>query len=82
MRVCDLIGGDVVAVAHRSATFIGRSDHPRYRGLALVVWRLDDGSASLDALDYQQEVGEVISQPDGRLERLERALSGQEAEHG
>jgi hypothetical protein len=63
IRVCDLVGGDIVQLdlSERTATFIGRSDHPLYETLALVVWRLQDGSISLDALDYMQEVGDRIS---------------------
>lgn len=77
IRVCDLIGGDVVdSGIGRSATFIGRSDHPRYHGLALVVWRLDDGSVSFDALDYRQVVGELASSRDGWDARLTQALGG------
>jgi len=75
--VAELVGGDVVSSAGRSATFIGRSDHPRYPGMQLVVWRLDDGTVSLDALDSRQVVGDVVSSRDGWGDRLEAALGGQ-----
>jgi hypothetical protein len=73
-RVIDLVGGDIVDIGGRSGTFIGRSDHPIYPRLSLVVWRLDDGSVSLDALDPIQVVGEVTSGSDGWAERLQTAL--------
>lgn len=77
ITVKNLICGDVVEQAGQQATFLGRSDHPRYPGLAFVVWRLSDGSVSLDALDYDQEVGELVYDPSdwvGRSTRLEEAL--------
>jgi len=73
-RVCDLVGGDVVDIGGRTGTFIGRSDHPRYPSLALVVWRLDNGTVSFDALSYQQEVGEVVSDRDDWSLNLHAAL--------
>jgi len=77
-RVIDLVGGDVVQMemSERSAVFIGRSDHPMYPGLALVVWRLDNGGVSLDALSPLQVVGDVISGPSGHLARLDKAVRG------
>lgn len=76
VRVADLVGGDVVALDGRTATFIGRSHHPKYSGLELVVWRLDDGATSLDALDVLQVVGDVVSARDGWADRLDAALGG------
>lgn len=74
VTVRDLKGGDVVELGDRSATFIGRSDHPKFIGLALVIWKLDDGSFSFDALAYRQEVGEVISSSVDWKLRLKNAL--------
>jgi hypothetical protein len=78
ITVKNLICGDVVEQAGYQATFIGQSPHPRYPDLALVVWRMSDGSVSLDALSYDQEVGELVHDPDdwvGRNARLEAALA-------
>ena len=55
----DLLPGDVVTSFFGSATFVARTDHPIWPGLQLVIWRMDDGSWSLDALSAQQEVGDV-----------------------
>lgn len=74
VRVRDLVGGDVVDIGGRTGTFIGRSDHPKSPSLALVVWRLDDGRVSFDALSYQQVVGDVVSDPNGWKQNLEAAL--------
>jgi len=74
VRVYDLIGGDVVELGDHSATFIGRSNHPKYEGLALVIWKLDDGTFSFDALSYWQEVGKLISDSAGWNMRLKYAL--------
>jgi hypothetical protein len=76
-RLLDLIPGDEVTLAGRSAVFIARTDHPLYSILDLVIWRLDDGSWSHDALDPRQEVGEVTpSDLATRIGRLRSALGG------
>jgi hypothetical protein len=83
-QVNDLIPGDVVTLPGAdgpvSAIFVADTDHPLYRGLRLVVWRmLDDGqpaSWSHDALGLAQHVGEVtpVLLPSERMQRLREAL--------
>lgn len=78
MKVRDLVGGDVITMpgATMHATFIGRSDHPKYAGLALVVWVLSNGTVSPDALSYDQEVGELSCvRGDGWDDRLVSAMA-------
>jgi hypothetical protein len=60
-RVDELIPGDLVTVpaVNMSATFVARTTHPIWPNLQLVIWRLDNGSWSHDALDARQEVGDV-----------------------
>jgi hypothetical protein len=59
--VQELRSGDVVTLADQSAVFIASEPHPEYPGLRLVIWKLDDGTWSLDALSNLQEVGDVLS---------------------
>lgn len=73
--VAELTAGDLVTNGGMSAVFIIRGPHPIWPGLALVIWRLDDGSWSFDALDFHQDVGDVTL-PAGRQERLRAALLG------
>lgn len=77
--VRDLRPGDLVRLnpdnpgAIVAATVTG---HPLYERLALVVWRLHDGTWSLDALSWDQDVGE-INPPTNlthRRQRLEEAF--------
>ncbi len=42
------------------ALFIARADHPVYRGLQLVIWRMGTGRWSHDALDPRQDVGTIV----------------------
>lgn len=60
--VRDLVPGQVVEHGMRSATYIASCPHPipayRSSGLLLVIWRLDNGDVSLDALLPQQDVGQ------------------------
>ena len=59
--VHDLVPGDlVVKESVGSATFIAKGPHPKYPGLQLVIWKLEDGTWSLDALRWNQEVGEAV----------------------
>jgi hypothetical protein len=75
--VQDLVGGDVIDIGGRRGTFIGRSDHPTYRGLQLVVWKLDDGTWSFDALSPVQHVGELVSARGAEnVARLRSTVSG------
>lgn len=74
--VIDLLPGNVVDHFGRSATFITQCPHPKYDGFALVVWRLDDGTTSLDALSPLQHIGVARPQTgEERIEALERALN-------
>jgi hypothetical protein len=78
--VAELIPGDLVTQAGTSAIFIARSTHPLWPNLQLVVWRLDDGSWSHDALDARQDVGDVEPAGDeSRTARLRAALLGEGA---
>lgn len=70
--VNDLQPGDMVTLGGMSAVFIARTDHPLWPVLQLVVWRLDDGTASFDALSPDQEVGELA--PATRAERYDRLV--------
>ncbi len=72
-RVRDLIPGDRVAVGPTSGIYITRAAHPRYVGLQLVVWRMDSGELSYDALSEAQEVGDVLIGED-RMANLREAL--------
>lgn len=76
-KVIDLLPGDEVTSGPMHATFIVSTSHHKYHGLALVVWRMPDGSLSPDALSYLQDVGEVTaSTRDERNARLLGALDG------
>jgi hypothetical protein len=67
--------GDLVTMGYRSAVFIARDDHPGYPGFQLVIWRLDDGTISADALLAHQEVGKVDEcTSEVRIERLLGAI--------
>jgi hypothetical protein len=59
--VGELSSGDVIRSRGREAIYIAQCRHPLYRSLQLVIWRLSDGSISLDALDWRQDVGEPIA---------------------
>ena len=78
VKVGDLVPGDIVENGPMKATFIGRhGHHPRYPNTALnlVVWVLEDGTLSFDALLSEQEVGHrYIMDPVDRLRNLEREL--------
>jgi hypothetical protein len=64
-----------VTQAGRSAVYVAQAEHPLYAGLRLVVWKLDDGSWSHDALRPDQDVGEAaVTVPYQRVLRLRRAL--------
>lgn len=76
MKVCDLTPGDVVELNGFRGTFILRQQHPLWQTLQLVIWRLDDGRVSFDALDANQEVGNVVSSNDTfkRMDSIREAL--------
>jgi hypothetical protein len=77
LRVCDLKPGDVVEQPFGSATFIAHAAHPLYMALRLVVWQLDNGTYSFDALELGQEVGKRKEMGfRERLLNLHQALKG------
>jgi hypothetical protein len=70
--------GQIVEVGGRSATFVGAMPHPIWPVLRLVIWKMDDGEWSHDALDSRQWVGEAQpSTSDERLINLSKALLGE-----
>jgi len=76
-RVVHLQPGDLVTNGGMSAVFIARTVHPVWPVLQLIVWRLDDGTASFDALRSDQEVGEVAPATSAeRYDRLVEAVRG------
>lgn len=78
VKVRDLVPGDRVTLAGESAVFITQAVHPVWPVLHLVIWRLGDGTVSLDALSVDQEVGELDRLADlgERQDRLIDALRG------
>lgn len=61
MRVIDLRPGDVVTEGNSKATIIMIAErHPIYPSMCLVIWRLDNGTVSFDALSPLQELGELV----------------------
>jgi len=76
MKVMDLTPGDVVKAIDEKATFIGRMHHPYFLQLYLVIWIMDNGFVSLDALPGGQDVGDVISNGRGNLKKALLTMSG------
>ena len=75
--VADLMPGDLVTLGPGSGVFVTSCRHPLYPMLQLVIWRLPDRSWSLDALHYQQHVGDVApASPAERVDRLRQAMTG------
>lgn len=74
--VNELRPGDLVTQSGvGSAIFIASGTHPKYPGLRLVIWKLDDGTWSLDALRWNQEVGELIfSTAEQKWDRVQEAF--------
>lgn len=72
--VAELQPGMVIAHTGRTATVITTCPHPLHQGFTLVVWRLDDGTTSLDALSPRQEVGDEVL--GDRRAALRAALNG------
>lgn len=61
MRVCDLQPADRIETADRVGTCVAvHRPHPHWKHLCLVVWLLDDGTWSFDALDARQDVGQLV----------------------
>jgi hypothetical protein len=77
-RVTDLRPGDLVTNGGDSAVHITHTEHPAWPVLQLVVWRLQDGTISLDALSPDQEVGDVTAATLAeRIDRLVAAVRGE-----
>jgi hypothetical protein len=76
--VSDLQPGDLVTHSGMSAVFITRTPHPAWPALELVVWRLDDGTPSFDALAAAQDVGQVA--PSTAAQRSDRLVSAVQGE--
>jgi hypothetical protein len=77
-RVTDLRHGDLVTNGGMSAVHITHIEHPAWPVLQLVVWRLQDGTLSLDALSPDQEVGDVTAATLAeRIDRLVAAVRGE-----
>jgi hypothetical protein len=81
MTVMELRPGDEVSLVApegvRTAVFVAETAHPLWPSLRLVIWWLDTGEWSHDALSAMQDVGPVQpSTDDERVERLKAALLG------
>ena len=77
VRVLDLLPGDKVTNAAMTAVHITHVGHPYYPDLQLVIWRLHDGTVSLDALAIVQDVGDLVPQQwHDRRATLLAALTG------
>lgn len=76
VRVTDLLPGHVVTLGGDSAVFIAAPPHPLHRGLRLVLWKMPDGTWSLDALLAEQEVGDLLpgQSPPARWARVQEAF--------
>lgn len=79
MKISDLVPGDRVVIhGMGSAIFIGIiTPHPLYvnKGLSLVIWKMGDGSWSMDALLARMELpGDVDTS--NRSGNLHTALLG------
>lgn len=76
-RVSELLPGDLVSQGGMQAVFITHCPHPVWPRLRLVIWRLDDGGWSHDALDADQDVGEAApATSEERQHRLRAVLGG------
>lgn len=76
-RIYELTPGDLVTNADMSAVFVARTEHPIWPHLQLVIWRMDGGSWSHDALDARQDVGLIrLATAEERASRLRDALRG------
>jgi hypothetical protein len=73
-----LIPGDVVRLlgSNTLAIYVAQCEHPIWPNLRLVIWKLDDGSWSHDALDAKQNVGRCMVSPPDRMGILRKALLG------
>jgi hypothetical protein len=74
-QVRDLMPGDLVSQGEMSAVYVAQCEHPIWPRMRLVIWKLDDGRWSHDALAFYQDVGAVtVSTDEERRERLRLAL--------
>ena len=84
LRVMDLEPGDrftmrspFTRTGEQLSTFVQQCQHPIWSRLQLVIWRMDDGTWSHNALDPRQELPGTIDRPTSqskREARLRRAL--------
>jgi hypothetical protein len=75
--VRELLSGNKVVSGGMSGVFIVSCPHPVWNDLDLVVWILEDGTVSLDALRPDQDVGTVVpNTPAERAARLREVLVG------
>lgn len=74
-RVIDLVPGCRVTVDQikATATYIAQTRHPLWPHLQLVIWKLDDGTWSHDALSPMQDVGRIEPFTAEQLQRNLRA---------
>lgn len=78
MKLSALTPGDEVYVGGTSshAVYIGRCEHPLYKGLQLVIWKMERGW-SHDALSLHQDIGDVVpSDAETKLANLRNSLLG------
>jgi hypothetical protein len=80
-RVEDLMPGERITLPGpfegMSSTFVARTQHPLWPSLQLVIWKMDDGTWSLDALDARQEIGDTAPSTEvERMNNLRTALLG------
>jgi hypothetical protein len=73
--VDQLLPGDLVTKDFESAIYVAQTRHPLWLNLQLVIWRMEDGNWSHDALFAAQDVGEAAaSTAEERTQRLRQAL--------
>jgi len=73
--VHELRPGDEVTLGDQKALFIASGIHPKYKALRLVIWKLTDGTWSLDALRWNQEVGEIVlATPQAKWQAVQEAF--------
>lgn len=77
VTVAELAPGDRVTLGGMSATYVQQAPHPLWPHLRLVLWHMDDGSWSHDALAAAQEVGDLVpSGYESRMARLSAVFLG------
>lgn len=61
MKIRDLTPGAIIHQPGPSglrATFVAAIEHPLFDGLAMVIWKMEDGEWMHDALSWAQDIGE------------------------